>query len=130
VDRFAAMRDLADRGMELTENVRRSAQANGSVDPKPIDTWFDTVRAAKLPDSAAQKFESAVASAEAWAAMHLQPPTVTSQSMHGFANGLQRVVEAVREGGGTFVRELGENAVTFSIVSHVYRLDRLHHGMA
>ena len=37
-------------------------------------------------------------------------------------------MEAVRQGGGAYVRGLGENAVTFSIVSHVYRLDRLHHG--
>src|SRR4051812_36749123 len=108
LDRFHALSDLGDEGIGLMESVQRAAHANGSVDPKSIDAWFEKVRAAKLPDSAEQKFETAVASTEAWAAKHLQrPAVVTSQAMHGFANRFQRVVDAVREGGGTYVREQG-----------------------
>ena len=62
LDRSHVLSDLGDEGIELIEGIRRAAQAYGSIDSKPIDAWFEKVRAAKLPESAEQTFEAAVAS--------------------------------------------------------------------
>lgn len=68
-----------------------------------------------------------MASLDAYAAKHMTPPTVTTKAMWGFANGFERVVDAVMQGGGTYVRSLGEDAVTMAIVSHLYRYDSVQH---